>query len=300
VKGPRELPTPTPARSEHRSGKGREDSAYTVVTGLGGHLLGHWPSAQGSLLLCTVQWPLYSIHGARTARGLSASFSSHGWPHPSRLPRRGSSPRWEATAAGSPREGRCRTEPRTPGCTGTACGPGSGVPPWMAQSIQPHVSSSKVTDHRALSQRAGQQSPMTGPLNTAFRLGQGRRSPPLPSLGTLALCPGPGPSAPAALQPRLASKKPFRIEGTETIHPFQLRFQPCWPPFSAAAASHRLLRRCAEGWAKGSRAIWGARGGKRSIRRQPRKELLTHKRQGRQREHRSHRRSRALCCCRAG
>lgn len=56
-----------------------------------------------------------------------------------------------------------------------------------------------------------------------------------------------------------------------------------------------------EGWAEAGGAILGARRGKRGIVRSHTRRLLSHKRQGRQREHSlRNKRSRELCHCRAG
>lgn len=78
-------PPAVPARSIPR-GEGWEDSAAAVTAGPGGHLLGRWPPARGSPLLCMVQRCLYSTSRARRARGLSTDLSSCACPCPCRLP----------------------------------------------------------------------------------------------------------------------------------------------------------------------------------------------------------------------
>lgn len=204
----------------------RARDVRTVWTLPGGHLLSPWPPAQGSLLLCTVQWCLCSIGCARTARGLSASFSRHGWAQ-GQQPSPGSHHGGQAQKGARDTQVQRDSVPRARQC----------LPGWHAAS--------RLT---------GAAPKVTDPLDTALLSRAGTQISPITSLGTLSTSPQPGPSVPAALQPDPASKCLSKLTGCKLFLPFS-----CYSSL-AGHRSEQLLPRTLAGGA-GRALILGARSG---------------------------------------
>lgn len=202
------------------------------------------PPAQGSLLLCTVQWCLYSIGCARRARGLGASFSRHGWAR-----------------------GRAAAQPREPPRLGPLGGQArKGAKDTEAQRDSTAWAGECLPGWHAASSLTSPAPRVTDPRIQPFWLGQA----PITSLGTLSTSPQHRSLCPCSTAARSRLQVPFETDGMQIIPPFQLLFKPCWPPLRAAAASHTHAGRAGTG------LILGARTGECSIHHSHTKKLLIH------------------------
>lgn len=149
----------------------------------------------------------------------------------------GSSPAQGATTAGCPRRAGTEGSKGHGGAKGQR-GTGWGVPPWLARSIQPRMSSSK-----------GDRPP--------FCPGQAPRPPPSPVWERSTFLPSPGPSVPAAPQPDPASKCLSKLTGCKLFLPFS-----CYSSL-AGHRSEQLLPRTHERQGR-ARGRFGEQGGLRA------------------------------------